>query len=137
RRARSVSPSTPSGSWPCPMTAEAAPGARTPANAWLLSSPALLMVLALALLPTGLLLFQAFRTPDNTAFTLAHFENLTNSRLAVQSFWRTLRVAVTVTVLTVIGGYPLALVIARARPRVSAMILAVILFPLTVSVVVR
>ena len=119
------------------MTAEAAPGERTPARAWLLSSPALLMVLALALIPTAMLLFQAVRTPDHTAFTSAHFEDLMNSRLAIQSFWRTLRVAVTVTVLTVLGGYPLALVIARARPRVSAAILAIIIFPLTVSVVVR
>src|SRR5690606_35873586 len=96
------------------MTADAAHGERTPAKAWLLASPALMMVMALALIPTAMLLFQAIRTPDNAAFTLAHFEDLTNSRLAMQSFWRTLRVAVTVTVLTVLGGYPLALVIARA-----------------------
>ncbi len=119
------------------MIAENAPGARTPGRAWALSSPALLMVLALALLPSAMLLVQAIRTPDGTGFTLSHFEDLTSSRLAMQSFWRTLRIAVTVTLLTVLGGYPLALVIAGARPRMSALIIAIVIFPLTVSVVVR
>lgn len=118
------------------MTAEAIagpPGRR----AFALSSPAILLVLAFALLPSAMLLFQAVRTPDGTGFTAAHFQDLADSRLASQSFWRTLRVAVAVTLLTILGGYPLAMLIARSRARVSAIVLAVVLFPLTVSVVVR
>lgn len=110
---------------------------RPAATAWLQSSPAVLLVTAIAIIPSLILLFQAFRTPDGAAFTAEHFEGLASSRLAAQAFWRTLRVAAWTTVLTILGGYPLAILISRARERVAGLMLAVIIFPLMVSVVVR
>lgn len=107
------------------------------ANAWLLSSPAVLLVTAIAIIPSLILLFQAFRTVDGTAFTAEHFQGLAESRLAAQAFWRTIRVAVFTTLFTIIGGYPLALLIARSRERAAGLMLAVVIFPLMVSVVVR
>lgn len=119
------------------MTASAVGTRKTAANAWLLSSPALVLVAVIALLPSLVLLFQAFRTVDGTAFTTEHFERLMDSRLAAQAFWRTLRVALATTILTILGGYPLAMLIARSRAGFSGLMLAVVIFPLMVSVVVR
>lgn len=110
---------------------------RPAASAWLLASPATALVLAIAVLPSLLLLVQAFRTADGSAFTLQHLEGLWESRLAAQAFWRTIRVAIITTVLTIIGGYPLAMLIARSGSRASSLVLAVVVFPLMVSVVVR
>lgn len=106
-------------------------------TAWALSSPAVLLVLVVAITPSLILLYQAFRTPDGAAFTLEHFERLFNSRIAGQAFWRTLRVSMITTLLTVAGGYPLAMLIARSRERVAALMLGIVVFPLMVSVVVR
>jgi len=102
---------------------------------WLLSAPAVVVVAAFGILPTLNILLEAFRT-DGTP-SLANFQGLLDSGLAVQSFWRTLRVAVATTVLTVFAGYPLALMILKARPRTSTIILMIVVFPLMVSVVVR
>lgn len=107
------------------------------ANAWLLSSPAVLLVTSIAIIPSLILLFQAFRTVDGAAFTAEHFQGLAESRLAAQAFWRTIRVAVFTTLFAIIGGYPLALLIARSRERAAGLMLAVVIFPLMVSVVVR
>lgn len=104
---------------------------------WGLALPAVLLVVALAIIPAAILVFQAFRTPDGTGFTLSHFESLFGSRLFNQAFWRTIRVSVITTILTVIGGYPLALLIVRASPRYAFVIFVIVLFPLMVSVVVR
>lgn len=106
-------------------------------RAWLLSSPAVLLVVAIAIVPALILLFQAFRTVDGTAFTSQHFRDLADSRLAAQAFWRTIRVAVFTTLLAILGGYPLAIVIARARERTAGLMLSIVIFPLMVSVVVR
>jgi len=118
------------------MTVEAG-GRKTATTAWLLSSPAAMLVILIAIVPSLLLLFQAFRTVDGTAFTAEHFQGLADSRLATQAFWRTIRVAVFTTLLTVLGGYPLALLIARSRKGIAELMLAIVIFPLMVSVVVR
>lgn len=103
---------------------------------WALAAPGVALVTLLALIPALLLILQAFRLPDGS-FTLSHFERLMDSRLFHQAFWRTLRVAFFTTLVTVIGGYPLALLILRANPRYSFFVFVCVLFPLMVSVVVR
>lgn len=104
---------------------------------WGLAGPAMAFVLALAIVPSAMLLFQAFRTVDGTAFTTEHFQRLLDSQLAMQAFWRTIRVSLITTALTILGGYPLALLIVRSGPRYGGLVLAVVIFPLMVSVVVR
>lgn len=119
------------------MTARAAPARRAAVDGWSLALPAVALVTALAIVPSLILVFQAFRTPDGTGFTLAHFEALWASRVFEQAFWRTLRLSVIITLLTVVAGYPLALLIARSSPRYSMIVFVIVLFPLMVSVVVR
>lgn len=104
---------------------------------WLLATPAVLIVALLAILPSANLLVDAFRSLGEPGLTLANFSGLLDSELAKQAFWRTLRVALATTVLTVTAGYPLALLVTKARPRVAAIVLVIVVFPLMVSVVVR
>ena len=119
------------------MTARAAAAEMTERDAWGLSAPATALAVALTIVPVALLLWQAFVSPESGELTLANFADLWQSNLAVQAFWRTLRVAVITTALCVLGGYPLAVMIARAGPRAGGLFLAIVIFPLMVSVVVR
>lgn len=117
------------------MTNDWARGSR--ATGWLLSAPAVSVIVLLAIVPSANLLLDAFRSLDEPGLTLANFAGLLDSELARQAFWRTLRVALATTVLTIVAGYPLALLLAKARAGVAAIILIIIVFPLMVSVVVR
>jgi len=111
---------------------------RRPATAaWLLSTPALVLTALFALMPSFHLLVAAFLPVNGSTPTMTNFEALLDSKLAMQAFWRTLRVATATTVLTIIAGYPLALVLRKAKPRLAAIILVLVIFPLMVSVVVR
>lgn len=104
---------------------------------WSLSSPAVLLVTLLAIAPSIALLGQAFGSPDAGFPSLEHFASLADSRLATQALWRTLRVACFVTLLSVIAGYPLAILLLRAGRRTASVVLVIVVFPLMVSVVVR
>ncbi|MHC9237780.1 ABC transporter permease [Pseudooceanicola sp. 502str34] len=104
---------------------------------WLLASPGILLVTLVALLPAAILIVKAFQDVDTGALTLENFQAIFDSKIFGQAFWRTLRIAFFVTLVSVIGGYPLALLIARANPLYSLVIFVIVLFPLMVSVVVR
>lgn len=104
---------------------------------WALSLPAFVIVGLLAVIPALMLFVSAFTSPDIEGFTLANFDKLWNSKLATQAFWRTIRVALSVTVITIILGYPLAIGFLRANARLQPVLLTLLVFPLMVSVVVR
>lgn len=106
-------------------------------RSWALSLPAFVIVGLLAVVPAVMMLASAFTAPDIDGFTLANFERLWNSNLAFQAFWRTIRVAIVVTLITIVLGYPLAIGFLRAGPRMQAILLPMLVFPLMVSVVVR
>jgi putative spermidine/putrescine transport system permease protein len=104
---------------------------------WALSLPAFIIVGTLAVIPAIMLFVSAFTSPDIEGFTLVNFEKLWNSKLAIQAFWRTIRVSISVTVITITLGYPLAIGFLRASPRLQPILLTLLVFPLMVSVVVR
>ena len=104
---------------------------------WALSLPAFTIVTLLAVIPALMLFFSAFTSPDVEGFTLINFNNLWESKLAIQAFWRTIRVSVSVTLITIILGYPLAIGFLRANKKLQPILLTLLVFPLMVSVVVR
>jgi putative spermidine/putrescine transport system permease protein len=104
---------------------------------WALSLPAFTIVTILAVIPALMLFVTAFSSPDVDGFTLVNFEKLWNSKLAIQAFWRTIRVSVSVTLITILLGYPLAIGFLRASARMQPILLTLLVFPLMVSVVVR
>jgi putative spermidine/putrescine transport system permease protein len=104
---------------------------------WALSLPAFTIVTLLAVVPALMLFFTAFTSPDVEGFTMINFNNLWESKLAIQAFWRTIRVSVSVTLITIILGYPLAIGFLRANKKLQPILLTLLVFPLMVSVVVR
>ena len=106
-------------------------------TAWLLSAPAILLLTLLVVLPSIQMLTMGFHSPDSSVYTLENFQTLLNSKFATQAFWRTIRVSLIATILTILGGYPIMYWLRHAGPRLTAIILTITIFPLMVSVVVR
>jgi len=69
-------------------------------------------------------------------FTTANYSKLWELYYA-NLFFRTLRLALAVTVVCVALGYPLAYLLARARPRIMTLGLFLLIMPLMVSTVIR
>ncbi|MTI16509.1 ABC transporter permease [Rhodobacteraceae bacterium RKSG542] len=106
-------------------------------NGYALSSPAFTLVGLIALVPVLQLFASAFWSFTTESYTLANFTALLDSKMATQAFWRSIRVSLCVTVVTVLLGYPLAMGLLRAGSRMQSLLLTLLVFPLMVSVVVR
>jgi putative spermidine/putrescine transport system permease protein len=70
-------------------------------------------------------------------FTLANYASVVTDPFYVALMARTIGLGVLVTAITLLLGYPLALRIARAGPRLKSALLAVTLSPLLINLVVR
>ena len=95
-----------------------------------------MIVLAVVLVPSALILFESVRSPDH-AFSLQAYETVLGARVARQALWRTFEIAIAVTFLSVLAGYPLAFAIAAAGPRARRLLMACVIFPFLLSAVVR
>jgi putative spermidine/putrescine transport system permease protein len=70
-------------------------------------------------------------------FTLANYASVVTDPFYVALMARTIGLGLLVTAITLLLGYPLALRIARAAPRLKSALLAVTLSPLLINLVVR
>ena len=130
--------------------ASALPGVRTTnarvAPAWLggvgLSLPALTFLAVFFVVPAGLLLSYSVMTQHGTGqigapLTAKHYTHLAQTSLYTHVLLVTLRISLWTAALSVLLGYPMALVIVRGSPWVSRLTTIVLVAPLVVSVVVR
>jgi putative spermidine/putrescine transport system permease protein len=100
----------------------------------LLASPAVLVILALVVIPVGWLMGQSFY--DN-GFTLEHYRRIFSEEVYWRSFALTFRIALMVTLLTLVLGYPVAYAAAHARRPWDVLILSFVILPFWTSVLVR
>ena len=100
----------------------------------LLASPAALVILGLVIVPVGWLSFQSFY---DGGFTLEHYRRIFGEDIYWRSFALTFRIAVMVTLITLLLGYPLAYAAVRARRPWDMLILACVILPFWTSVLVR
>src|SRR5688572_25791012 len=100
----------------------------------LLASPALLVMLALIILPVGWLMTQSFY---ENGFTLEHYRRIFSEPIYWRSFTLTFRISLIVTLLCLLLGYPLAYVAATVSRGWSALILTLVVLPFWTSVLVR
>ncbi len=100
----------------------------------LLALPALIIVAALVLLPLAWLLGQSFY--DNGP-SLAHYQRVLSDPIYWRSFTLTFRIAVLVTIVCLLLGYPVAYAAAMARRPWNGLILALVVLPFWTSVLVR
>jgi len=99
----------------------------------LLAAPLLLFMLAFYAVPVLSMLMRSISDPF---WTLSHYASLTGDAVFLKTFSNTLRTALTVTLATLVLGYPVALCMVRA-PRWAPLILVLILLPFWTSVLVR
>ncbi|HEV7260787.1 MAG TPA: ABC transporter permease [Bosea sp. (in: a-proteobacteria)] len=100
----------------------------------LLASPAVLVILALVVIPVGWLMGQSFY--DN-GFTLENYRRIFSEDIYWRSFGLTFRIALMVTVMTLILGYPVAYAAAHVKRPWDVLILSFVILPFWTSVLVR
>jgi putative spermidine/putrescine transport system permease protein len=125
-----------------PASAETRRVRRRAAAGWLIG-PALLLFVFFFLLPLGVLAVMAFLSgnPVNAPtveLTLRHFKRFFADDLYLEALWATLRIGLLTTLATLLLGYPLAHLMARARSRVGhALLLMAVIAPMLTGIVVR
>jgi putative spermidine/putrescine transport system permease protein len=100
----------------------------------LLASPAVLVIVALVVIPVGWLMGQSFY--DN-GFTLENYRRIFSEEIYWRSFALTFRIALMVTLLTLVLGYPVAYAAAHAKRPWDMLILSFVILPFWTSVLVR
>jgi putative spermidine/putrescine transport system permease protein len=100
----------------------------------LLVLPALLVIVALLLIPLGWMMWQSVY---DGGFTFQHYERILTERIYWNSFALTFRIGLTVTAAALLLGYPVAYAAVVLPPRWSVLVLAFVVLPFWTSVLVR
>jgi putative spermidine/putrescine transport system permease protein len=101
----------------------------------LLALPAVGYLLLVYALPLVFLLSRSFSGPDG--FTLGLFTRFLSDPFSFRVIGNTLRIAVMVTLVCLIIGYPVAFALARARGLAQVLLFSAIILPLSIGVVVK
>lgn len=100
-----------------------------------LAIPAVVLLAVIFLLPLVKLIGDSVIT--STGPSLSRYGDLLTDGIFLQVIWRTVWISTIVTVLTVMLGYPVAYVAARAGKVVSLLLMACVVLPLFTSTLVR
>ncbi|NVK34858.1 MAG: ABC transporter permease [Rhodobacteraceae bacterium] len=101
-----------------------------------LSSPALLMILFVLVLPVGWLFYVSFIGGDGQ-FSLENYERMLKRRSYARIFSTTFEVSVLTTGLCILIGYPLAYFLAQLPARLANLCMIAVLLPFWTSLLVR
>ena len=111
-------------------------------SGWWLLAPALLLLLAAFVLPVGMMVPMSFRpyvplVGITDGFTVRYYTRLLTDSYYLEIIGRTLALGFTVTLSTLVIGYPVAFFLARTRSRWRNWLTILIVFPLMLNLVVR
>ena len=95
-----------------------------------------MIVFVVVLVPSMVILFESVQSPEQT-FSLQAYETVIGARVAQQALVRTFEIAIAVTFISILAGYPLAFAIAGSGPRARSLLMACVIFPFLLSAVVR
>jgi putative spermidine/putrescine transport system permease protein len=101
----------------------------------LLALPAVAYLLIVYALPLLLLLSGSVMGPSG--FTVELFTNFLSDPFSLRVIGNTLRIALMVTLVCLLIGYPVAFALARARGLAQVLLLSAIILPLSIGVVVK
>ena len=108
---------------------------------WLLLLPSAILYACVFALPLGVLLSDSVRPPaapgQAAAPSFAYYQAFWTDGVTFSIFLSTVWISVLVTAACVVLGYPLALFMRRAGPRLRIVVLALVVSPLLTSVIVR
>ena len=111
-------------------------------SGWWLLGPALLLLLAAFVLPVGMMVPMSFRpyvplVGITDGFTVRYYTRLLTDSYYLEIIGRTLALGFTVTLSTLVIGYPVAFFLARTRSRWRNWLTILVVFPLMLNLVVR
>lgn len=110
-------------------------------NKLLLSLPALAWLVVFAVVPLGFMLVMSFWSTSimgiSFEFTLRNYERLADSWLYAGLLWKTVRIALITTLITLVLSYPLAVFLARLQGVRRASLIILLFLPFWTSYVVR
>ena len=99
-----------------------------------LAWPGLALIGTVALAPIAWLFWMSFQ--GKGGFTLEHYERLLDENY-VLTLKTTFELSFLVTAISIALGYPLAYLITQVRPRLAALLMLLVLFPIWTSLLVR
>ena len=111
-------------------------------SGWWLLVPALLLLLAAFVLPVGMMVPMSFRpyvplVGITDGFTARYYTRLLTDSYYLEIIGRTLALGFTVTLSTLVVGYPVAFFLARTPSRWRNWLTILVVFPLMLNLVVR
>lgn len=111
-------------------------------DTWLLLIPTLAIFLFFFLLPLFFLFVTSFKTFDagtgiGNQWTLANYIQFLSDPFYISVLWRTIKIGLITTIITIIISYPVAYQITKAKPRMKNYLTLLVLSPLLISMVIR
>ena len=109
---------------------------------WTLLAPALVLLAVGFVVPVGMMVPTSVRPyvplqGITSGFTLGHYVKLVTDAYYLEIIGRTLALGLTVTLLTLVIGYPVAFFLARSTSRWRSWLTILVVFPLLLNLVVR
>ncbi|XDZ66507.1 ABC transporter permease [Alphaproteobacteria bacterium LSUCC0684] len=101
-----------------------------------LSSPALILILIILVIPVGWLFYVSFIGADGT-FSLENYERMTRSKSYARIFRTTFEVSFLTTIFCILIGYPLAYFMSQLPSRIANLCMITVLLPFWTSLLVR
>jgi len=101
-----------------------------------LSSPALLLVLVILVIPVGWLFYVSFIGADGT-FSMENYERMIKRKSYARIFYTTFEVSLLTTGICILIGYPLAYFMSQLPAKLANLCLITVLLPFWTSLLVR
>ena len=101
-----------------------------------LSSPAILLVLVILVIPVGWLFFVSFIGADGQ-FSMENYERMITRKSYFRIFITTFKISLFATALCILIGYPLAYFMSQLPNRIANLCMITVLLPFWTSLVVR
>ena len=101
-----------------------------------LSTPAVLAVIAIIVIPVGWLFYLSFVDSDGQ-FSLQHYQKMIEYKSYARVFITTFEVSLLTTLICILIGYPLAYFLASLPPRMAGFFMLAVLLPFWTSLLVR
>jgi len=101
-----------------------------------LATPALLLIVAIVLIPVGWLFYLSFIGNDGQ-LSLEHYQKMVEYKSYARVFVTTFQVSILTTLLCILIGYPLAYFLAMLPQRMAGFFMLAVLLPFWTSLLVR
>ncbi len=104
-------------------------------RAWWLLFPSVLFLLIGFIYPVGTFLLESFKV--GSGIGLSNYQTFLTDELNLEVYWRTVRIALLVTLVSAVVSYPAALAIMQLGAKYRGLLTGLIILPLMISPVAR